>query len=249
VTELPRAVPLDGISNLRDLGGWPAEGGRVRFGRVFRAAALADATDADAARLEALGIRTVCDFRGRREAAAAPFPEAALPGVARHTLPIEPTVGASLRDILATRAATGRDATELMIAAYEAYANDWSHRYRALFDLLAEPDAAPLLFHCSAGKDRTGFGAALILTALGVSRADVMADYLATNRLWRGEPAMATGLPGDAAAILLTVQPVLLDAAFAAIDRAGGFARYAEDHLGLDAPRRVRLRAALIDPG
>lgn len=248
MSEPPRAVPLDGISNLRDLGGWPAGSGRVRYGRIFRAAALSGATEADAARLHALGIRTVCDLRGRREATSAPFPEALLPGVTLHALPIEPMVGASLRDILATRAATGRDATELMIAAYEAYATEWAHRYRALFDLLAAPDAPALLFHCSAGKDRTGFGAALILTALGVARTDVMADYLATNRLWRGDAEMAAGLPPDAAAILLTVQPVLLDAAFAAIDRAGGFARYGAEHLDLDAPRLARLRASLIAP-
>ena len=248
--DLPRAIALEGVSNLRDLGGWPVAGGRVRFGRIFRAAALGAMTAADAARLARLGLVSVCDLRGRAEAAATPNPIARLPGARWHHLPIEPTVGASLRDILATRQATGADARVLMQAAYVAYARDWSHRYRTLFDLLLDPAGTPLLFHCSAGKDRTGFGAALILTALGASRDVVLADYLATRRLWRGDAAMAAELPGDAAASLLGVAPELLDAAFTAIaSECGDFSAYAEARLGLDPARRAMLRAALVEPG
>ena len=243
---LPVAIPLAGVSNFRDLGGWPAAGGAVRAGQVFRAAALAGLTEADAATVRRLGIGVVCDQRGGAEAAAAPFPASLLPGVAYHPLPIEPSVGASLRDILATRAATGADARALMREAYVAYAADWADRYRVLFDLLDAPGAAPLLFHCSAGKDRTGFGAALILTALGVGWEAVMEDYLATNRLWRGDTVPADDLPADAAEILLTVQPGLLEAAFAEIGRLGGFAAYAAERLGLDTGRLARLRGRLV---
>ena len=249
--DLPRAIALEGASNLRDLGGWPVAGGRVRAGLVFRAAALAGLTAADADRLAGLGLRTICDLRGRAEAAAAPFPRALLPGVRVHALPIEPSVGAGLRDILATgdAQATGAQARALMRDAYVAYASDWSHHYRTLFDLLADPAGPPLLFHCSAGKDRTGFAAALILTALGAERATVQADYLATRTHWRGDPAMAAGLPPDLAAALLGVDTALLDAAFAAIEAAhGSFAAYAADRLGLDPARLARLRAALVEP-
>jgi len=242
--ELPRPVPLVGASNVRDLGGWPAAGGRVRFGRVYRAAALSALTAADADRMAALGVRTVCDLRGTAERAAGPT---RLDGASIHSLPIEPSVGASLRDILATREATGEDVLALMHQAYTAYALDWAHRYRAMFDLLLREDGA-LLFHCSAGKDRTGFGAALILTVLGTPRAAVMQDYLASNRLWRGEADIAAGLPPDIAAKLLLVHSELLDAAFAAIEDAyGGFDRYAELQLGLDAAGRESLRERLVE--
>lgn len=248
-TDLPQAIALEGISNLRDLGGWPVAGGRVRRGRIFRAAALAGMTAADADVLAGLGLRTICDLRGREESAGAPSPLAALGGIRLHALPIEPSVGASLRDILATRDATGTDAHALMRQAYVAYTVEWAHQYRTLFDLLLDPAGTPLLFHCSAGKDRTGFGAALILTALGADRATVMADYLATRRHWRGDAAMAAALPADAAAALLGVAPELLDAAFEAIEtQGGGFARYAADRLGLDPARLARLRATLIEP-
>jgi protein-tyrosine phosphatase len=243
LTELPRAIALIGASNVRDLGGWPAQGGRVRFGCVYRAAALSGLTPEDARTLSALGIRTVCDLRGRAERTAAP---SRLDSIATQSLPIEPSVGASLRDILATRAATGEDVLSLLHKAYTAYALDWAHCYRAIFDLLLR-DEAPLLFHCSAGKDRTGFGAALILTALGVSREAVMADYLASNRLWRGETDIAAGLPRDIAAKLLLVHAALLETAFAAIESEGGYDRYAEQRLGLDAARRQRLRERLIE--
>ncbi len=242
--DLPRPVSLAGASNVRDLGGWPAAGGRVRFGCVFRAAALSGLTAADADALGALRVRTVCDLRGTAERAAAPTE---LDGARIHSLPIEPSVGASLRDILATRDATGEDVLVLMSQAYTAYAVDWAHRYRVMFDLLLREDGA-LLFHCSAGKDRTGFGAALILTALGTPREAVMQDYLASNMLWRGEADIAAGLPQAIAAKLLLVHPELLDAAFAAIDAAyGGFDRYAELQLGLDPVRREQLRERLIE--
>jgi protein-tyrosine phosphatase len=116
-----------------------------------------------------------------------------------------------------------------------------------MFELLLREDGA-LLFHCSAGKDRTGFGAALILTVLGTPREAVMQDYLASNRLWRGEADIAAGLPPDIAAKLLLVHPGLLDAAFAAIDDAyGSFDSYAQLQLGLDETCRQRLCERLVE--
>ncbi len=245
MTGLPAVVQLTGASNVRDLGGWPASGGRVRRGVVFRGATLSGLTSDDRGRLAALGLRTICDLRGIAERADAP---SRLPAVTVHSLPVEPRVGANLRDILATREATGEDTLSLMHKAYIAYALDWAHRYRALFALLLDRQAAPLLFHCSAGKDRTGFGAALILTALGVPRELIMEDYLASNRLWRGDAGIDADLPPHVAAGLLTVRTELLDSAFAAIDEAhGSFDRYAEVQLGLDRARIEQLRELLVE--
>ena len=240
---LPISLALSGASNVRDLGGWPAPGGTVRRGRVFRAAALNGLTETDCALLRGLGIRVVCDFRGTTERAAAPC---ALSGVDVRSLPIEPSVGASLLDILATREATGEDTDALMRAAYVAYATESSHCYRALFDAILDGEG-PVLFHCSAGKDRTGFGAALILMALGVEWHVILRDYLSSNTFWRGDATMAAGIPPHVAAGLLRVRTELLEAAFAAIgDAHGGFAHYAETDLGLTEARLARLRDMLI---
>ena len=247
---LPRVVPMEGCSNLRDLGGYRAAGGRrVRTGRVFRSASLAHLTKADLARFGSLGIRTVCDLRGVREGGRAPsrLPGQDAPEVV--PLPIEPWVGASLRDLLRREQATGEGTYALLQTAYAAYAGEHLPRYRALFALLGEGDGRlPLLFHCSAGKDRTGFGAALLLTALGVPRETVMADYLATNRIWRREHALPPETPDAVRDALLTAHRPLLEGALAqAVENHGSLERLLEDGLGLYPARLRALRGALLE--
>jgi protein-tyrosine phosphatase len=244
--DLPRALPLQGASNVRDLGGWPVpDGRRVRFGLVFRAASLSELTDEDVVALTATGLRTVCDLRGENEQKLAP---SRMSGVTTHALTIEPSLGASLRDIAARREATGEDVMVLMRRAYTAYALDWSHRYRTLFDLLLQDEAPPLLFHCTAGKDRTGFGAALLLTALGADEDVVLEDYLATNRLWRGDPGFRSTLPEAVAKVLLRVHPELIVTAFDAIRGAhGSFENYLEQSIGIGPERRAALQARLLE--
>ncbi len=229
---LPRVIALEGCSNLRDLGGYrAADGRRVRMGRVFRSASLANLTDADLAQFATLGIRTVCDLRGVRESERAP---SRLPGAGALDvvpLPIEPRVGASLRDLLRREEATGEDTYALLQAAYAAYAGEH----------------LPLLFHCSAGKDRTGFGAALLLTALGVPREVVVADYLATNRIWRREHALPPETPDAVRETLLTAHRPLLEGALdQAIRSYGSPERLLEDGLGLDAARLRALRGTML---
>ena len=246
---LPRVVALQGCSNLRDLGGYRVADGRtVRFGLVFRSASLAALTEADLRAFGGIGVRTVCDLRGEREAARAPsrLPADGATKVVR--LPIEPRVGASLRDLLAREEATGEDVRDLLRTAYTAYATDHLPRYRALFDLLLRDERLPLLFHCSAGKDRTGFGAALLLTALGVPRETVAADYLATNRIWKREHALPPNTPADVRDMLLAAhRPLLEDALDLAVSSQGGLDALLEKGLGLAPPRLARLRERLLE--
>ncbi|MCK8785346.1 tyrosine-protein phosphatase [Roseomonas sp. NAR14] len=246
---LPRVVALEGCTNLRDLGGYRTDDGRsVRFGRVFRSASLARLTPADLPCLAALGLRTVCDLRGVRESEKAPsvLPRSEAPEIV--PLSIEPRVGASLRDMLAREEATGEDVRDLLRIAYTAYATDHLPRYRTLFDLLLREERLPLLFHCSAGKDRTGFGAALLLTALGVPRATVIEDYLATNRIWGRENALPENTPAEVRDALLSAHRPLLEMALdLAAERHGGVDGLLRDGLGLDAARLARLRAMLLD--
>lgn len=245
---LPHAIPLAGASNLRDLGGWPAQNRAVRRHLLFRAPALADLTADDAARIAALGIATVIDLRGLAEAAHTPVN---IPGARRLALPIEPTVGASLKDILRTGQLSGHaseaDIAALLCQAYRAYALSAAPRYRALFETLLEGET-PVLIHCSAGKDRTGFAAALILTALGVAEDAVMQDYLATNRLWRRENVRHFALPAPVAEALLSAREAYLAAAFAAAEARGSLQAYLTHDIGLDAPARARLAERFLAP-
>lgn len=246
--DLPRAIALEGASNLRELGGWPAEDGRrVRPGLVWRSATLANLTEADAARVAALGLRTVCDLRGIREAEARP--SRLPPGVERVHIPIEPTVGASLRDLLQREQATGEDVVALLRRAYLDYTARFLGVYRRLFELLLER-RAPLLVHCSAGKDRTGVGAALLLTALGATRETVLADYRATDRLWRRDHSLPEGTPRPLADALLATHPELLEETLdQAIALHGSVPALLERGLGLDPPRLRALRDAYLEGG
>jgi protein-tyrosine phosphatase len=244
-TGLPNSIELENASNLRDLGGWPtSEGSRVRTGLIFRAPALLQLSEKDLATLAGLGIRTVCDLRGKREGTARPV---RIAGARHEHFPIEPSVGGSLRDILRTGIATGHtnpdDMMALLREAYQAYALQNFAQYRSLFGVMLADDGAPLMFHCAVGKDRTGFGAALILTALGVGWDDVVADYVATNRLWRRESAVLE-MAQPLKEVLLSAHPELLVAAFAAIKGAyGSVDAYLEQAMGLGTAERSTLRA------
>lgn len=243
--DLPVVIAMQGASNVRDMGGWTTQDGRVvARGRLFRSAALHSLTDADLAAFASLGLRTVCDFRGEAEQAKAP---SRLPsGVTLHRLGIQPTIGASLADLAKNSEANGDDVIAVLCQAYAAYALDWAFQYRAMFDLILAEDI-PLLFHCTAGKDRTGFAATLILSALGVDRATIRHDYLATNRIWQPPADLASHLPPAAAKMLLSAHPAFLDAAFAAIDAAyPTMDDYLADKVGLDGERRGRLRDMLL---
>ncbi len=241
----PFSVELEGASNLRDLGGYPTADGRVvRRGLVYRSAALARLTEADLAIVASLGLRTICDFRGTEERARAPT---LVQDVPIHALSIEPTVGAGLRDILATKQATGEALFAVLERAYVDYALSSAAQYRAMLELLLD-DGLPLLFHCSAGKDRTGFGAAILLTALGVPWDTVMADFEATNHLWRRDTVPSDDLPPAVRESLMRAEPLLLTAAFdAARAHYGSIDTYLADALGVGPTRRARLEDLLLE--
>ena len=119
-------------------------------------------------------------------------------------------------------------------------------RFRALFAHLLE-DRAPLVIHCTAGKDRTGFACALILHTLGVSGDVIAEDYLLTNQYYRRDPNNGSELPEDVKNVLGTVRASFLDAAFEAIDTDyGDLETYLRDGLGLGRPERASLEARYL---
>jgi protein-tyrosine phosphatase len=122
-----------------------------------------------------------------------------------------------------------------------------THRFAQVFEHLLEADA-PLVFHCTAGKDRTGFAAALVLASLGVGEADVMRDYLLTNERLRPPEPSRHGLTRDVQMVLWRVQPEFLHAALDAVTADyGGMEGYLREGLGLREPERERLRALYLE--
>jgi protein-tyrosine phosphatase len=235
-----RSLNLSGASNFRDLGGYIGRDGRpLRWRKLFRSDHLAALTPDDLAQLQALGLSRACDFRGVKERAAVPY---ALAGVASHALPIEPTVVQRMKDLLESgHRLTPGETVGLMQETYRAFVNDNAARFAELFAHLLDHDA-PLVFHCTAGKDRTGFAAAMILLALDVPRPVVMQDYLLTNELLRMDSAPAYGVPLEVLQVLWRVQADFLEAALHAVDADhGGVDRYLQQALGVGPLERQRL--------
>ena len=248
-------LPFEGADNFRELGGYPArDGRRVRRGLIWRAGALGKlVSQADRRRFEGLGIRCVFDFRSRSEREHLPDP--AFPGVRLYEISaILDDQGNEVDFDPRSLAASGKEATRLYLeqGVPQIYRRlpFQNGAYRALFAHLLEGDA-PLLFHCTAGKDRTGVAAALILLALGADKETVRRDYLLTNR-WRAatiaaaqarEPARAETL-----AQLLSVRLADLDASLDAVERAyPDWGAYFEAELGLDAVALDKLASLYLE--
>jgi protein-tyrosine phosphatase len=174
-----RRIAFERVFNFRDLGGWPTTDGRtVRWRTLYRADTLHRIEGADLELLGGLGLRTVVDLRSAQEIDEHGRLKHDGIDLTVHHLGMVDDVGSSP----ATRP-TAQSAAALPADAGEAYVNMTERGRRSIaraIALLAEPGALPGVFHCTAGKDRTGIVAALLLSALGVGDDDVASDYLLT---------------------------------------------------------------------
>jgi protein-tyrosine phosphatase len=227
-------------SNFRDLAA-NVRSVPVRRHVLFRSDHLGALDAHDAEQILALGIRRVLDFRGVDERTTA---ACALPGVQVHSLAIEPTIVQVLEDLTrAGRQLSAEDVVGHMQDTYRGFVRTSSHRFAEFFGHLLETDA-PLVFHCTAGKDRTGFAAALVLHALGATREEVMHDYLLTNERLKPPSFAWRGLEPHVAEVLWGVRPEFLQAAFDAIDQDyGGLEGFLREALRLGPAERARLNA------
>lgn len=254
-----RVLPLEGVHNFRDYGGYAvAGGGRIRRGLLWRSAQHGDGTAADLESIAALGIRTVVDLRGPSERDAKPCQRADgfTPQVFAHP---EETAGLALHTEAADGVITAVEARAAMIRLYEgiAFRDNLIPMLKCHLMVLDRAEG-PSLVHCVAGKDRTGFAVALVQMLLGVHQDDVMADYLLTNVASRLEERIAAGafrdIPRYAAHDAQTVrhlwgvEPEYLETALSAVKaRHGSMEQYAEEVLCIDAAARDRLRGAYLD--
>lgn len=174
------APMLENQPNFRDLGGSRSTNGSlVASGEVYRSGELSALTDADLHRLEDLGISTVVDLRSETETAL--HPNRLPTSVTYRPFPIVP----GSRDSAAERFFQTFDPADFppFEDVYRNLVREHAAEYRALIELVADPDARPLVFHCTAGKDRTGVAAALLLSLLGVAWRDVEEDFLRSNAI------------------------------------------------------------------
>jgi len=252
---MSRLLPFDAIDNFRDYGDYATSAGRrVKPGRLYRSAHHARATEADLARLGDLGVATVVDLRRPGERRHQPSRRPA--GAACVVVESDHDDGGEAPHItfLKTADLTEASGRAFMGEAYRRLPFEPPHLdlFTRYFRALADADG-PVLIHCAAGKDRTGLLAALTHHLLGVSRDDMVEDYLLTNRavtLEARAPDIArqleamTGRTASHGAVVafLGVEPDFLEIAFRTIeDQHGSLDAYLEAALGVDAAMRDRI--------
>ncbi|MAY37449.1 MULTISPECIES: tyrosine-protein phosphatase [Spongiibacter] len=255
-----RKLPFEQAHNFRDLGGYLSGDGRyTRWGKIYRTDKLSSLSEQDQRYLQRLGVKRIVDFRSDEERNTAPHTLHPESRILIDPLPIN-VEAAQIERVTARlqeQNVSAEDMVEFLMSANRAMVTHFTDTYRNWIHSLLSDDHYPQLFHCTAGKDRTGLAAALLLRALGVSEETVMEDYLATNHYTAArideiirqiqemdvfkveEPVIRT---------LFHVQPQYINAAFEVIaERYGDIEAYLQDGLALDRFQREQLRDMLLE--
>jgi len=259
---MERVIPLEGGVNFRDLGGYEtADGRRVRWRTLFRSGVMSYLTERDEELVRSFGIRVVCDLRTRQERDRETV---RWPGsdVIRLHWDYDPS-NIVLQEHNSPPLLSAEDARRAILAFFRKLPFRFEQQYRALFGSLAAGEV-PLVFGCSAGKDRTGLAAALLLTFLGVKPKQVDADFTLTNevvdleRCLTEKPEGRLGIGEDqryllelqphVRAPLLRASPEYLHAAFDQIRTdCGSMEAYMQARLGVGSDAREQLCAHLLE--
>jgi len=250
-----RVVTLEAVHNFRDLGGYPStlgagpRGSMTRWGVLYRADGLYRLTEADVDVLRDRGLRTVVDLRSHAELADyGTFPREQYDVQFTHF----PVIDTTWKREAYEDAASDHD---FMLRAYQSMLAEGDVRFAAAFEELARPGALPAVFHCAAGKDRTGILAALVLGSLGVSRSYIIGDYALTaagmERMFawtrREFPEKAERL-ADVPAAFLAALPEAMAGLLDGLDAEYGSIREYVLSIGVSEAAIESLAAQLLEP-
>ena len=242
---IDRLIALEGAVNFRDLGGYgTSDGLRTRWRVLFRADGLGELTEPDLAVMRELGIRTVVDLRSGHEVEQSRFNVEAHP-VAFHHFPF-------IDELPKVEEFERRPG--LLGLQYKEMLDDAAPQIIGALEVLAAPDARPAVFHCTAGKDRTGLLSALVLSLLGVPEETVVADYaLSGEAMARLRAKLILKYPDGKNAIadsdeVFSAHPSNMIGLFTHVrERYGSVADYASE-VGVPDVVLSRLRQSLLEP-
>jgi len=215
---------LSGQHNFRDLGGIRStHGGKIKPGTLFRSGDLHSITDEDVSLLENLGLAMIIDFRSPNERAKRPNRVIRTVKETRHL-----AIHDAPREIASeyVRQNNIEGLKQLLVLEYSRIIQNYVTEYRHFFYELSCNPNLPLVFQCSAGKDRTGLATLFLLTALGVEMDDILHDYYATNHYAQAHAFEIIGMldkdgyQGKIMQPLLEVRPEYLEAALAEINNS-----------------------------
>ena len=256
-----RKLPFDHLHNFRELGGFKTlNGGQVKWGMIYRADKISDLTEQDQHYIERLKLQKIVDFRSDEERSAAPHSLLPSSSICIEALPI--SVEAAQVEKVTARLqqedATAEDIAQLLIEANREMIERFTPIYKQWLQSLLDENNYPQVFHCTAGKDRTGLAAALLLRILGVPNEEVMQDYLATNTftntrvehiVHRINEMTMHQVNEDVVRVLFKVQSRFLNEAYKSIDEHyGDFNNFVEIGLGFGDVECARLRELLLEP-
>jgi len=254
-----RILSLTGVKNFRDMGGYTSADGRtMRWGHIFRSGHLSDLTDECGIEMLARDIETVIDFRSDREKErhTVHWPKCWIPDY--HSISIGGNAAAWVQELYDRIAVTDFPAQELreqFLLAFRTIPLENTDGLKGFFNrLIDDHKGNAMLFHCTAGKDRTGIAAALLMHALDVNDEQIMHDFMLTNKAvdldessekvaqWLSNKAKRTIQATDVLP-LVGVEPAFLEASFTTIKNTyGTIDAYLEEALDMPAKRRETLK-------
>ena len=250
-----RKLPFTGAHNFRDLGGYKTEDGRtVKWGKIYRSDNLHSLTDEDLKYMKRLNIKSVVDFRSVEERENEP--DRLNPDMTQVLLPIKfqpkELDDDSIKNLMKDLTFGDLDSSNLLRDFNIVIVEEFTDEYKNFFRHIIENNAEPLVFHCTAGKDRAGFASAMILTILGVPREKVIEDYLLTNTYVKDhvddkmlEIELKTFFRADTDNLrkINLVEERYIQAAFDTIDsKWGGMDRYISEALNLNEEDILKLQ-------
>ncbi|MFK8019898.1 MAG: tyrosine-protein phosphatase [Pseudomonadales bacterium] len=256
---------MDGTPNFRDLGGYSSSCGRqVRYGRLFRSGVLSQLSDADLDLMDQRNIVTICDYRRAEELERDPTRLHSLrpPKIAH--MPIDPGSKSSFFEQIdgagsADAAPLDIDLAGFMVDINRAFVLEHHSSFKLMLnEMQALSDDQALLFHCAAGKDRTGFAAALILMCLNVPRETIIEDYMLTGQYFKPDAEIERmqkkysefgfdKIKPDLIRPMLEVREEFIEEAFVAIDEHFETTeQYLEKTFGLASPELEAMRARFL---
>ena len=254
-TEEHRLLPMDGSHNTRELGGYKTTDGKtIKWGKLFRSDKLSDISKTDQAYLQNLGIKKIVDFRSEQEKAE--DPNIIPTGISYVEMPI--SVDGAMRSKIEAvlKGETDREVQSFLIDANKEFVTNYADVYENFLRGLIDEDT-PTLFHCTAGKDRAGFAAAITLIALGVSKEDVINDYMKTNAFTQerieeilDQIELMSLYQSDVEILrpLLGVEQIYIETAFrTAEDKYGSLENFIRDGLNISDEDIQKLRNKFLE--
>ena len=250
-----RLLPMDGAHNTRELGGYKTTDGKsVKWGMLYRSDKLSDISDTDQAYLQNLGIKKIIDFRSKEEKEE--DPDIIPKGIDYIEMPI--SVDGAMRSKIEAvlKGETNKDVKSFLIDANKEFVSNYADVYEDFLRNLIDDDG-PALFHCTAGKDRAGFAAAITLIALGVSKEDAINDYMKTNQFTKerieeiiGQIKLMTLYQTDPEILrpLLGVEREYIETAFqTAEEKYGSLENFIKDGLDISDEDIQKLRKKFLE--